>query len=64
LFFRGNRVKSYNYVTEAGVVLNQISSKVKGIDFSNKKGFANLKIKVDDPKGFADEISFRSRIQK
>ena len=43
------------------VVLNQISSKVKGIDFSNKKGFANLKIKVDDPKGFADEISFRSR---
>ena len=46
------------------VLLNQISSKVKGIDFSNKKGFANLKIKVDDPKGFADEISFRSRIQK
>lgn len=43
------------------VVLNQISSKVKGIDFFNKKGFANLKIKVDDPKGFADEISFRSR---
>lgn len=43
------------------VALNQINSKVKGIDFSNKKGFASLKIKVNDPKGYADEISFRSR---
>jgi len=43
------------------VALNQISSKVKEIDFSNKKGFANLKIKVNDPKGYTDEISFRSR---
>ena len=43
------------------VLLNQISSKVKGIDFSNKKGFANIKIKVDDAKGFAEEIRFRSR---
>ncbi len=43
------------------VLLNQISSKVKGIDFSNKKGLANIKIKVDDPKGFAEEIRIRSR---
>jgi len=43
------------------VTLNQISSKVKGINFSGKKGFANLKIKVNDPKAYADEISFRSR---
>ena len=43
------------------VLLNQISSKVKGIDFSNKKRFANIKIKVDDAKGFAEEIGFRSR---
>jgi len=43
------------------VLLNQISSKVKGIDFSNKKRFANIKIKVDRPKGFADEIRLRSR---
>ena len=43
------------------VLLNEISSKVKGIDFSNKKGFANIKIKVDRPKGLAKEIRFRSR---
>lgn len=43
------------------VLLNQISSKVKGIDFSNKKGFANIKIKVVRPKGLAKEIRFRSR---
>ncbi len=43
------------------VVLKKISSATKEIDFSGKKGFANLKIKVDDPKAYADEISFRSR---
>ncbi len=43
------------------VLLKEINSATKGIDFSAKKGFANLKIKVDDPKGYADEISFRSR---
>ena len=43
------------------VLLNQISSKVKGIDFSNKKGVANIKIKVNRPKGLAEEIRFRSR---
>ena len=43
------------------VILNQISSKIKGIDFSGKKGFANLKIKVNNPKAYADEISFRSK---
>ena len=43
------------------VVLREINSAIKGIDFSGKKGFANLKIKVDDPKAYADEISFRSR---
>jgi len=43
------------------VPLNQISSKVKGIDFFNKKGFANITIKVVDAKGFAEEIRFRSR---
>ena len=43
------------------VLLREISSASKEIDFSGKKGFANLKIKVDDPKAYADEISFRSR---
>ena len=43
------------------VALNQIISKVKEIDFSSKKGYASLKIKVNNPKGYADEISFRSR---
>ncbi len=43
------------------VVLKKINSAIKGINFSGKKGFANLKIKVNDPKGYADEISFRSR---
>jgi len=46
------------------VTLDQISSKVKGIDFSSKKGFANLKIKVNNPKPYADEISFRSKKQE
>jgi hypothetical protein len=50
-----------NKVVLLRVPLNQISSKVKGIDFSNKKGLANIKIKVDDPKGFAEEIRIRSR---
>ena len=43
------------------VLLKEISSATKEIDFSGKKGFADLKIKVDDPKAYADEISFRSR---
>ena len=43
------------------VLLKEIDSAIKGIDFSGKKGVANLKIKVDDPKAYADEISFRSR---
>ena len=43
------------------VLLKEINSATKEIDFSGKKGFANLKIKVDDPKAYADEISFRSR---
>lgn len=43
------------------VVLKKVSSAIKGIDFSDKKGLANLKIKVNDPKAYADEISFRSR---
>ncbi len=43
------------------VLLKKINSAIKEIDFSGKKGFANLKIKVDDPKAYADEISFRSR---
>jgi len=43
------------------VALKKINSAIKGIDFSGKKGFANLKIKVDDPKAYADEIGFRSR---
>jgi len=43
------------------VVLRKINSAIKGIDFSGKKGLANLKIKVNDPKAYADEISFRSR---
>ena len=50
-----------NKVVLLRVLLNQISSKVKGMDFFNKKGFANIKIKVDRPKGFADEIRLRSR---
>lgn len=40
------------------VPLNQVSS--KEIDFSNKKGFAHLTIKVNDPKGYFGEIAFRS----
>ena len=56
------RIKGFiSKVVLLRVLLNQISSKVKGIDFSNKKGFANIKIKVDDPKGLANEIRFRSR---
>jgi len=43
------------------VVLKKINSDIKEINFSGKKGFANLKIKVNDPKAYADEISFRSR---
>ena len=43
------------------VLLKEINSGIEKIDFSGKKGVANLKIKVDDPKGYADEISFRSR---
>ena len=43
------------------VLLKEINSAIKEIDFSGKKGFANLKIKVDDPKAYVDEISFRSR---
>lgn len=43
------------------VDLKQINSTIKGIDFSGKKGLANLKIKVNNPKAYADEISFRSR---
>jgi len=43
------------------VFLNQISSAMKEVDFSDKKGVANLRIKVDDPKGYAGEIGFRSR---
>ena len=43
------------------VLLREISSASKEVDFSGKKGFANLKIKVDDPKAYAGEISFRSR---
>ena len=50
-----------NKVVLLKVLLNHISSKVKGIDFSNKKGFAHIKIKVDDPKGFAEEIRIRSK---
>ncbi|MQY59072.1 MAG: hypothetical protein GH144_05625 [Clostridia bacterium] len=42
------------------VVLNRISSKVEGIDFSNKEGVAYIKIKVDGPKGLAKEIRIRS----
>jgi len=44
-----------------GVILKEINSGIEKIDFSGKKGVANLKIKVNDPKGYADEISFRSR---
>ena len=43
------------------VILREINSAIEGIDFSDKKGVANLKIKVNDPKAYADEISFRSR---
>lgn len=43
------------------VILREINSGIKKIDFSGKKGVANLKIKVNDPKAYADEISFRSR---
>lgn len=43
------------------VILKEINSGIEKIDFSGKKGIANLKIKVDDPKAYADEISFRSR---
>jgi len=40
------------------VPLSDVSS--KEIDFSSKKGFADLTIKVNDPKGYFDEIAFRS----
>ena len=40
------------------VPLNQVSS--KEIDFSSKKGFAHLTIKVNDPKGCVNEIAYRS----
>lgn len=43
------------------VILKKINSAIEKIDFSGKKGVANLKIKVNDPKAYADEISFRSR---
>lgn len=43
------------------VILKEINSAIEKIDFSGKKGVANLKIKVNDPKAYADEISFRSR---
>ena len=43
------------------VVLKQIGSDIKEIDFTDKKGLASLKIKVSDPKAYADEIGFRSR---
>ena len=43
------------------VILREINSGIGKIDFSGKKGVANLKIKVNDPKAYADEISFRSR---
>jgi len=43
------------------VILKEINSGIEKMDFSGKKGVANLKIKVDDPKAYADEISFRSR---
>lgn len=43
------------------VILREINSAIKEIDFSGKKGVANLKIKVDDPKAYDGEISFRSR---
>ncbi|MBA7700031.1 hypothetical protein ES703_108737 [subsurface metagenome] len=50
-----------NKVVLLRVVLNRISSKVEGIDFSNKEGVAYIKIKVDGPKGLAKEIRIRSR---
>lgn len=40
------------------VPLREISS--KEIDFSTKKGFAHLTIKVDNPKGYVDEIGYGS----
>ncbi len=43
------------------VLLRNIDSDIKEIDFSNKKGVASLKIKTSDPKAYADEIAFRSR---
>ena len=43
------------------VLLKNIDSDIKGIDFSDKKGLASLRIKVDEPKAYADEIAFRSR---
>ena len=43
------------------VLLKEINSGIEKIDFSGKKGVANLKIKVDDPKAYDGEISFRSR---
>ena len=43
------------------VLLKEIKSGIEKIDFSGKKGVANLKIKVDDPKAYDGEISFRSR---
>lgn len=54
----GVRVKGLlNKVVLLGVVLKQITSEVKGIDFSNKKGLAKIKITVDNPKGLAADIS-------
>lgn len=43
------------------VILKEINSGIEKIDFSGKKGVANLKIKVNDPKAYADEISYRSK---
>ncbi len=43
------------------VILKEINSGIEKIDFSGKKGVANLKIKVEDPKAYDGEISFRSR---
>ncbi len=43
------------------VVLKKINSAIKGINFSGKKGLVNLKIKVNDPKTYATEISYGSK---
>ncbi len=43
------------------VILKEINSAIEGMNFSDKKGFADLKIKVNDPKAYAEEIAFRSR---